>query len=111
LFWSKEANFNEMLFYFAIFLSIKPLLASTSIFMGTLPLYKGLIVANHRSYFDPHVESQANLPVGKREVASWSLGYICKNIRVIFVDRKDCESRQNLVKRLKKHSSQGTFGY
>jgi 1-acyl-sn-glycerol-3-phosphate acyltransferase len=55
----------------------------------------GLIIANHRSYFDPIViVSHVAFPVGKKEVASWPLiGYLCK-ISVVFVDRK-CQDKAN----------------
>jgi 1-acyl-sn-glycerol-3-phosphate acyltransferase len=57
----------------------------------------GLIIANHRSYFDPVIVSHVNaFPVGKKEVASWPLiGYLCKISGVVFVDRKCQDSRQN----------------
>jgi 1-acyl-sn-glycerol-3-phosphate acyltransferase len=63
-----------------------------------------LIIANHRSYFDPivivsHIHA---FPVGKKEVESWPLiGYICKISGVIFVDRQNQESRQQAAEDIK----------
>jgi len=56
----------------------------------------GLIICNHRSYFDPVVILKNILayPVGKKEVASWPLiGNVCKTTGVIFVKRNNKESR------------------
>jgi 1-acyl-sn-glycerol-3-phosphate acyltransferase len=64
---------------------------------GNAPVVQGLIVANHRSYFDPIImlNHRQTFPVGKKEVESWLIGYLCKISGVFFVDRKDPESRQD----------------
>jgi 1-acyl-sn-glycerol-3-phosphate acyltransferase len=72
--------------------------------MEVLPAVHGLIVANHRSYFDPIVtlHHRHTFPVRKKEVESWPLiGYLCKISGVIFVDRKDPKSRQNTFEKIK----------
>ncbi len=62
----------------------------------------GLIVFDHRSYFDAVVILKNILayPVGKKEVASWPLiGNVCKTTGVIFVKREERVSRkETLVK-------------
>jgi 1-acyl-sn-glycerol-3-phosphate acyltransferase len=77
---------------------------------GELPRIQGLIVANHRSYFDPivivsHIHAY---PVGKKEVASWPLiGYLCKISGVIFVERECQDSRQKTCDTIKKTLNAG----
>jgi len=56
----------------------------------------GLIISNHRSYFDPIVILKNILayPVAKKEVESWPLiGNVCKTTGVIFVKRENKNSR------------------
>jgi 1-acyl-sn-glycerol-3-phosphate acyltransferase len=63
----------------------------------------GLIVFNHRSYFDPVVILRNILayPVGKKEVESWPLiGNVCKTTGVIFVKRESRESRKDTLKKM-----------
>jgi 1-acyl-sn-glycerol-3-phosphate acyltransferase len=60
----------------------------------------GLIISNHRSYFDPIIVLKNILayPVAKKEVASWPLiGNICKTTGVIFVKRNNKESREETL--------------
>jgi 1-acyl-sn-glycerol-3-phosphate acyltransferase len=111
LFWSKEANSrNALLFRDFLIRVVNSLLGIRLHIYGDPPTVQGLIVANHRSYFDPIVmlNHRQTFPVGKKEVASWPLiGYICKISGVIFVDRKNCESRQNTCEKIKEALSQG----
>ena len=111
LFWSKEATSrNALLFRDFLISLLNSLLGIRLHIYGNLPTVQGLIVANHRSYFDPIVmlNHRQTFPVGKKEVASWPLiGYICKISGVIFVDRNDCESRQNTCEKIKEALSQG----
>lgn len=68
---------------------------------GKEPMVSGLIVSNHRSYFDPMVILKNILasPVGKIEVASWPLiGNVCKTTGVIFVNRENKGSREQTLK-------------
>lgn len=61
----------------------------------------GLIISNHRSYFDPIVILKNILayPVAKKEVASWPLiGNVCKITGVIFVKRENKDSRNDTKK-------------
>jgi 1-acyl-sn-glycerol-3-phosphate acyltransferase len=63
----------------------------------------GLIVFNHRSYYDPIVILKNILayPVGKKEVESWPLiGDVCKTTGVIFVQRESRESRKDTLKKM-----------
>ncbi|WP_456377861.1 lysophospholipid acyltransferase family protein, partial [Lutibacter sp.] len=63
---------------------------------GKEPEVSGLIISNHRSYFDPLVILRNILayPIAKKEVASWPLiGTACKVTGVIFVDRENKEQR------------------
>ncbi len=71
---------------------------------GKEPLQSGLIVFNHRSYFDPIVILKNILayPVGKKEVESWPLiGSVAKTTGVIFVNRENKESRKETLKKMK----------
>jgi len=87
------------------------ILGIRTIVYGELPQIQGLIVANHRSYFDPivivgHIHA---FPVGKKEVASWPLiGYLCKISGVIFVERECQESRQRTCDMIKKILNEGS---
>jgi 1-acyl-sn-glycerol-3-phosphate acyltransferase len=77
---------------------------------GEKPNTQGLIVANHRSYFDPIaiINIIEAFPVGKKEVASWPLiGYICRISGVIFVDRKCTISRQETAENIREVLAKG----
>jgi 1-acyl-sn-glycerol-3-phosphate acyltransferase len=65
---------------------------------GTPPAESALYVGNHRTYYDPGGVS-LNVPmsvvVAKAEIRDWPLiGYATDFIGVIFVDRKDPDSRK-----------------
>ena len=80
---------------------LHPILGSKITVYGKEPVASGLIVSNHRSYFDPMVilKNMLASPIGKKEVASWPLiGSVCKTTGVIFVNRENKEARaQTLV--------------
>ncbi|MFA5300346.1 MAG: lysophospholipid acyltransferase family protein [Lutibacter sp.] len=68
---------------------------------GKEPVISGLIVSNHRSYFDAVVVLKDILasPIGKKEVASWPLiGNVAKATGVIFVNRENRNSRAETLK-------------
>ncbi len=72
------------------------ILGSKIIIYGKEPTISGLIISNHRSYFDPLVilKNLLAYPIAKREVASWPLiGFACRTTGVIFVDRENKEQR------------------
>lgn len=80
---------------------LHPILGSKITVYGKEPVDSGLIVSNHRSYFDPMVVLKNMLasPVGKKEVASWPLiGNVCKTTGVIFVNRENKLSRKQTLK-------------
>ncbi len=111
LFWSQEKTETNALLLrdFLIKITTVFLGIRTTVY-GELPTTQGLIVANHRSYFDPIVivNHLHAFPVAKKEVASWPLiGYICKISGVLFVDRKDPESRQKTSESIKMALSKG----
>jgi 1-acyl-sn-glycerol-3-phosphate acyltransferase len=86
------------------------ILGIRTIIYGEKPTTQGLIVANHRSYFDPIViVNQIHaFPVGKKEVASWPMiGYICKISGVLFVDRKCQKSRQETAENIREVLAKG----
>lgn len=63
---------------------------------GTEPTVSGLIISNHRTYFDSLVilNNILGYPIAKKEVASWPLvGAACKATGVIFVNRENKKSR------------------
>lgn len=71
-------------------------LGTKIIVYGNEPKVSGLIVSNHRSYFDPLVilKNVLAYPIAKKEVESWPLiGNVCKTTGVIFVNREHKESR------------------
>lgn len=64
---------------------------------GKEPTISGLIISNHRSYFDPLVILRNILayPIAKKEVSSWPLiGTACKTTGVIFVNRENKDQRK-----------------
>lgn len=86
------------------------ILGIRTIIYGEKPTIQGLIVANHRSYFDPIViiNQIHAFPVGKKEVASWPMiGYICKISGVLFVDRKCQKSRQETAENIREVLAKG----
>ncbi|MFV5694523.1 lysophospholipid acyltransferase family protein [Flavobacterium sp. LB3P122] len=108
---SEENNSKKAIFLRDFLIKVSNvILGIRTIVYGEKPTVQGLIVANHRSYFDPIVI--VNLihayPVGKIEVASWPLiGYICKISGVLFVDRKCSKSRQNTAENIREVLSRG----
>ncbi|WP_372802558.1 lysophospholipid acyltransferase family protein [Lutibacter sp.] len=75
---------------------------------GEEPKESGLIISNHRTYFDSIVilKNILGYPIAKKEVASWPLiGNVCKTTGVIFVDRENkaerTETRNKVLKTLK----------
>lgn len=109
--WSKETTSrNALLFREFLIRILNVLLGIRLQVYGEPPLVQGLIVANHRSYFDPIIMliHRNTFPVGKKEVESWPLiGYICKVSGVIFVDRKDPLSRQKTCEAISEALSKG----
>ena len=80
---------------------LHPILGSKITVYGKEPISSGLVVSNHRSYFDPMVILKNLLasPVGKKEVESWPLiGNVCKTTGVIFVNREEKSSRTQTLK-------------
>jgi 1-acyl-sn-glycerol-3-phosphate acyltransferase len=111
LFWSKKTTKRNALLLRDFIIKITNLLLGirTTVY-GELPTVQGLIVANHRSYFDPivivgHIHAY---PVGKKEVESWPLiGYLCKISGVIFVERECQDSRQKTCENIKEVINNG----
>jgi len=71
-------------------------LGSKIIVYGKEPEVSGLVISNHRTYFDSLVilKNLLGYPIAKKEVASWPLvGSVCKTTGVIFVDRENKEQR------------------
>ncbi len=76
------------------------ILGSKIIVYGKIPALSGLIISNHRSYFDSIVILRNILayPITKKEVASWPLiGIVCKSTGVIFVDRENKSSKSKTL--------------
>lgn len=74
------------------------IVGSKIIVYGKEPEISGLIISNHRTYFDSIVilKNILAFPIAKKEVASWPLvGNVCKTSGVIFVHRENKESRTN----------------
>lgn len=104
LFWDKENQLRKgILLRNFLVKGLNIILGIRLTIYGKEPSVPGLLIANHRSYFDPLVLlNQKNaLPVGKKEVESWPIiGYVCRISGVIFVDRKNPESRQNTAQKI-----------
>lgn len=78
------------------------ILGSKIISYGKIPDSAGLIISNHRTYFDSIVILKDILayPIAKIEVASWPIvGPVCKTSGVIFVKREDKNSRKDTLKK------------
>ena len=72
---------------------------------GKEPKVSGLIISNHRTYFDGIVILKNILayPVAKKEVESWPLvGNIGKATGAIFVKRESKESRKEAINNVRK---------
>ena len=110
-FWSKETSSHNALLLRDFLIRIANRLLGIRILVyGEKPVVQGLIVANHRSYFDPiAIVNQIHaFPVGKKEVESWPLiGYICKISGVLFVNRSCPKSRQDTAESILEVLSKG----
>lgn len=72
--------------------------------IGELPQEGGLLISNHRSYFDPIIvlSQILALPVGKIEVKDWPIiGWGAQVSGSIFVNRKSKEGRQEARQNIK----------
>jgi 1-acyl-sn-glycerol-3-phosphate acyltransferase len=79
---------------------------------GELPEGGGLLVCNHRSYFDPFIilKDIYALPVGKAEVKKWPIiGTAAQVSGAIFVDRSSSESRKQTRETISKTIKKGYF--
>lgn len=79
---------------------------------GEEPKVSGLLVCNHRSYFDPLIVMQymLALPVGKAEVQHWPIiGYGAKISGSVFVNRKTKEGRDKARRDIVEKLNQGYF--
>ena len=106
----KAAQKNALYLRDFILKVVNKILGIRAIITGDLPTTSGLIIANHRSYFDPIliVTHMNAFPVGKKEVASWPLiGYLCKISGVIFVERECQNSRDMTCQKIKKTINEG----
>jgi len=93
---------------------LHPILGSKITVYGKEPIDSGLIVSNHRSYFDAMVILKNLLasPVGKKEVESWPLiGSVTKTTGVIFVNREDKSSRTQTLKEVRLVLENGFYFY
>jgi 1-acyl-sn-glycerol-3-phosphate acyltransferase len=105
LYKSKEKKLERgiLLRRFAIRI-LHPILGSKITVYGKEPINTGLIVSNHRSYFDAMVILKNLLasPVGKKEVESWPIiGSVTKTTGVIFVNREEKSSRTQTLKEVR----------
>ena len=106
----KTAQKNALLLRDFILKVVNKILGIRATITGDLPTISGLIIANHRSYFDPIliVTHMNAFPVGKKEVASWPLiGYLCKISGVIFVERECQNSRDLTCQKIKNTINEG----
>ena len=79
---------------------------------GELPKEAGLLVCNHRSYFDPIIvlTELLALPVGKSEMRNWPvIGIGAELSGVIFVERKSKEGRAKAREAIRKTLQNGYF--
>ncbi len=79
---------------------------------GEQPVEAGLLVCNHRSYYDPllTLSQILALPVGKTEIQSWPvIGYAAMVSGAVFVDRKTREGRDQARKEILKMLKKGYF--
>jgi 1-acyl-sn-glycerol-3-phosphate acyltransferase len=86
------------------------ILGSRIISYGKLPNKAGLIISNHRTYFDSIVILKDILayPIAKIEVASWPIvGPVCKTSGVVFVKREDKNSRKDTLNKVSSILKQG----
>lgn len=111
LFLNKKTNSrNALVLRDFLIRTANGLLGIQIIVYGEKPAVQGLIIANHRSYFDPiAIVNQVHaFPVGKKEVESWPLiGYLCKISGVLFVNRSCQKSRHNTAESILEVLSKG----
>ena len=105
LFYKSKAKKIErgIIYRRAIIRLLHYIVGSKIIVYGEEPKTSGLIISNHRTYFDAIVVLQNILafPIAKQEVASWPLiGNVCKNSGVIFVKRESKGSRNDTLKKV-----------
>lgn len=96
--------YNGIVHRRSIIRSLHYILGSKIIMYGKEFTQPGLIVFDHRSYFDPVVILRNILayPVGKKEVESWPLiGNVCKTTGVIFVQREERKSRKDTLLKMR----------
>ncbi len=105
LFYKKKTlRIERGIFYRRFIIRILHYVLGTKIIVyGNEPKVSGLIVSNHRSYFDPLVILKNILayPIAKKEVESWPLiGNVCKTTGVIFVRRDNKSSRMKTLNKI-----------
>ena len=79
---------------------------------GEIPEQPGIIISNHRSYFDfvPLFNDLFAFPVGKIQINSWPLiGYGARQTGALFVDRENPNQRKTIVKAIKEKVKEGFF--
>ena len=99
LFYKKESKKIErgIIYRRKIIRLVHYIVGSKIIVYGKEPEIQGLIISNHRTYFDSIVilKNILAIPIAKKEVESWPLvGNFCKSSGVIFVNRSNKESRK-----------------
>lgn len=81
-------------------------------FKGIIPRSPGLLVSNHRSYFDiiPVFYHVFVYPVGKIQIDGWPLiGYGARQTGVLFVDREDKDQRKTILDGMREKIAEGFF--
>jgi lyso-ornithine lipid O-acyltransferase len=77
---------------------------------GELPTGNGIVMGNHRSYFDPALVAYdlQGWPVAKAEVEKWPIiGFGAKLTGVVFVKRESRQSRADTLDSIKEKIEQG----
>lgn len=77
---------------------------------GTLPTGNGIVMGNHRSYFDPALVARDldGYPVAKAEVEKWPIiGYGAKLTGVVFVQRENRKSRAETLDSIQSKIEEG----
>ena len=112
LFYKKESKKIErgIIYRRKIIRLVHYIVGSKIIVYGKEPEISGLIVSNHRTYFDSVVilKNILAFPIAKKEVESWPLvGNFCKSSGVIFVNRSNKESRKKTRSRINEVLAKG----
>lgn len=79
---------------------------------GQKPTEAGLLVCNHRSYFDPFIilTELLALPVGKADILKWPvIGLAARVSGAVFVDRRTKEGRDRARKEILQRLREGYF--